>query len=360
MGTLTVDRDTVFAYQKGGGGGIVMMHLDDYGIALRRQLFPTRQTKWEKVPGTVYQRGVYGDVDIVDQIQAGQVFEYCTKDYEDAPYGPSETFIVMCFKEPPEPMIDFDQHRPFTATPGGTFCTLSGRAKKVSSYIRVWYDTKPNIWLADRLGPAHVRPHHMEGIGFIETDIITIPGTQHWYVIQLMDELGNYNLEAVQTFTTKQRKVSVRVPQLWVDNDGDPSAHGEAEFRVSIQKLDQAALKYVVVGQPWQIGDDFAQQDITNGEYFQVGLSATVGPEPGDLKVGVNAHGREFDGFLEDDELASTGTVFSLWDPWFIPYRTGKDEVNDVNQKLWVRVPCLTAVEGFSFNIEVNYDVTYV
>jgi len=195
-----------------------------------------------------------------------------------------------------------------------------------------------------------------------------LPGTTYYWVVQVLDNDGNHNdVNQVYSFVTKQRTVDITVQGLTVINDGDAGNElGEAEFRVMIVK-DGIKVK------EWKLGTDDDQEPITDAFYPLTGrlinLHASIPPQLGDYKVGVNAHGREFDG--TSDELATNSPNpmggYNIFEPWFIQYKTGRrGEVEDsVTQPFTSKAASVVDSDGleqdtFAFEIHGSYWVKYV
>jgi hypothetical protein len=262
---------------------------------------------------------------------------------------------ICCGRIPQEKEISFVE--PPKVTFGGTFADVTALSAD-DFFVRVWVSTQPipdervRPTMVDEanpnLGPIRRavsagKNHalHFEPLG---------AGTNYWYAIQFIDRFGDGELIS-GAFTTKQRKVDITIGNLTVVDDGDNSGTGEAEFVVAIWK-NQTVINFQ------KFGDDDSPKEIDDNPatQFDVGMHETIGPEPGDFTIGINAHGREFDTF--SDELASTsGNEINLWDPWQLQFQTGPAE--NFTFKDEIAVPSVND-ETFAFKVAVDCIVSYV
>jgi hypothetical protein len=247
--------------------------------------------------------------------------------------------------------------------PGGTYADFSAQSGQ-NLFMRVWVTNKSAI------PSANVRPKRVDEVhpeladirgGFSGGKIHNVhveplaSGTDYDYAVQYLDEDGHMQF-VTGRFKTKQRKVDVAVSKITVVDDGDWSATGEAEFVVAIWKRDRNGNEKVINSQ--KFGDDDAPYVIDDSPATVIGvaLHEVIGPEDGDFRVGINAHGREFDEF--SDELASTGDQINLWNPWWPAFPTGPSAENYIFDQE-ISVPSVND-ETFSFKISAKLVVSYV
>jgi hypothetical protein len=381
---LVHSTDTIPAYKTGasssvggGQGHLTVQYLGPPGFKIaKKKLYPVPDSQFTDALASVMQlppdpanpgqlrwqasvEMAPGEVSIIG------VFEHGFPNEEA-----QNQLTVACIAQPNESPIGLVDLK---VTPGGTFCAFGGRTPtqppNTRYFIRLWVHTNENEIVDPSVRAPLVRAHNLEPRELITDqqmalDIVPlVPGTTYFYNYQIIGPNGESNQPktSLPSFQTKSRTVDVRVGELRVKNDGDDGFEtGEAEFRVIIFK-DGTGIKV------WKLGTDDNPITVDDRVYplatAFVNLAANFPPEPGDYKVGINAHGREFD--LQDELATSGASEYDLLGPWYIPYKKGRDEVNDVDQKYTLPVPSLGRWQGaeqesFAFEVDVEYSVRYI
>jgi len=180
-----------------------------------------------------------------------------------------------------------------------------------------------------------------------------LPGNPHFSFIRVSDAKGNWQF-LEDSFTTLQRKTTVRIQSMYIGNDGDPFANSSAEFDFEI---------LVGSNNPPRGGTtrsvktfNWSDDDISDGKQITLNFQHTLGPErisPDNRLVFVNIRGEEFDGIGESNEYASN-EFFSR--ALSIPQGKGQEVVLDQERSMWAK----PENDDFNFTARVFYSVEYV
>lgn len=171
--------------------------------------------------------------------------------------------------------------------------------------------------------------------------------------MRVTDGFGNWQF-LERSFTTLQRKTTVRIEEVVINNDGDPFATSDAQFDFDVI---EAEGMYPSAHQEKVKSFGFYQDPITDGQKMPLSYVHVLGPKQIDKKnriVSVAIRGHELDGFLEEDEYAFNGFFGNALE---MPNGRGVETVLDRDH--WMQVKPQTDTD-FWFTTKVNYSVEYL
>jgi len=179
-----------------------------------------------------------------------------------------------------------------------------------------------------------------------------LPGTPYYATFRMSDSKGNWYY-VFEKFITLQRKVTVALDSIYIDNDGDPFSSGEASFSVKVyegdNQIDEVAF-----------GDD--EFSVTDGQTVAITHQTVVGPKQvtqASYSIGLNASGTEYDGWLESDEHADTwGSPPDLKRQLDFP--AGRFVEQMTNQAFSVEAIPGSVDDDFRFTVKGRYSVEYL
>ena len=180
------------------------------------------------------------------------------------------------------------------------------------------------------------------------------PGNHYFFTVIVVDHFGNWDYKVME-FDTLKRVVTIDFPEVIVNNDGDESHSGQAEFWFYIYEGPDVVKTF---NRPTGVVDDLDEAGrpypLANpdGSPFH----HVIGPQKavkGQDHVAVHIHGRECDEWPEEDEIARMPFESSL----SIPHGRFAEVVN--NRVLFFR--CSTGgINDFNFSAKVVFSVNYV
>lgn len=181
-----------------------------------------------------------------------------------------------------------------------------------------------------------------------------LAGHHFFFAAIVVDAFGNWDQRVMQLDTLK-RTVTIDFPEVIVNNDGDESSVGEAEFWFKIIEGGTPAI--VEFNRPTQDVDDWSETGRPYALAFPDGkpFHHVIGPKPavkGQDWISVLIHGTEYDDWPEEDEKAGGPFAQRLTIP------SGRFVEAVSNQVFWVR--CGTGgINDFNFSAKVVFSVSY-
>jgi len=173
-----------------------------------------------------------------------------------------------------------------------------------------------------------------------------IPGRDYYAGVIVLDEDGRWDQRSI-AFTLMQRKLTVKIDNLHINDDGDGDTVGEAQFWIRVQ--------YPSDGSDHILHEFYRPtSDIDSGRDYPLGFAHLGTPQvAGENEKGFWIHtwGSEDDGW-KGDEHAASSTHLDM-----IEFPTGPDEL--VEDEWWSTDAAPSRGDTFSYYIQGSWWVEY-
>jgi hypothetical protein len=278
----------------------------------------------------------------------------------------------------------------FKGTPGGTYYHASVQTPGVRTHVLIQISQQePTAGVFDTLqfeepiasilglnqtsyeldlAPANPGDPDYPRVMGADARYSLLPGAPYYCLIRYSDSAGDWWYE-IEKFAAKQRVVTLKADSIYINNDGDPFADGEASFEISFTQASVGSVTFYLGNDDYKIHDEqtialtqLHKWDTTApveqqiwpypvGPVEKVFGPFTVTPENRDISVAIG--GIEHDGILESDEIASTWVQ-----PDSIYYPVGPAEsVTDQTASV-TAAPEITG-DDFEFTVSYRYSIAY-
>ncbi|MGN6030241.1 MAG: hypothetical protein ACTHQE_01120 [Thermomicrobiales bacterium] len=174
-----------------------------------------------------------------------------------------------------------------------------------------------------------------------------IPGRDYYAGVIVLDGSGRWDQRYI-AFTLMQRKLTVKIDNLHVNDDGDGETVGEAQFWIRVQYPSDADGNHIL--------QDFYRptSNINSGDNYPLGFVHLGAPQvAGDDETGFWVHtwGSEDDGWKGDEHAASSAHLN------MIEFPVGWDE--QVEEEWWSTDAAPSEGDTFSYYIQGAWWVQY-
>jgi hypothetical protein len=316
-------------------------------------------------PGRVLQYRIFNDPNRTPE-------EDYERDYrirmprEGYPLGSQTIMILGLLKKPIKTHWTSERKE----TVGGTYCWLRIGTPDVRTTVRVNVTQR----VSDR--NDYSTQFETYRVRELESQMVVeplLPGQLYDRTIRYVDSSGNW-WDETDTFTTLQRVVTLTADSVYIIDDGDPLADGEASFMIMFYQDRTPTDAFFLGNEDYKVHDgqtipiaevprfDFSQP--WEFPFSERGPAVRVyGPEIVTAfteRIGIRTLGIEHDGLFESDEVA-TSEVDEIGGVLFLPIPAGVEEtVVDATGSIEAASYNKLEEGAFKFSVKYRFSVSYV